>query len=280
VRLVRFKAAGQTGVGAVPVEDGDVYPTPWASFDELFAEPDPLAAVAALRLDSQAPVHPERLLSPVVYRSQVILTGGNYADHAAEARSVIRVSEPVFLPFLWGAVIGPDDAIVVPTPDTQADYEVQFAVVIGRTARGLTEENAMDHVFGYTIVNDVSAREVTAREQFQVTLSKSVDTFTPVGPHIVTRDEITDPHALGIASYLNGEVRQTSSTAAMTMRIEGLLTMLTRTVTLYPGDILATGTPGGVGYFRTPPEFMVPGDAITVEVEGVGRMMNQVTKGW
>ena len=280
MRLVRFAAAGQVGVGAIPVADGAVYPTPWASFDELFAEQDPLAAVAALRLDTQAPIHPERLLSPVVYRAQVILTGGNYADHAAEATSIIRVSEPVFLPFLWGAVIGPDDAIVVPTPDTQTDYEVQLAVVIGRTARGLSEENAMDHVFGYTIVNDVSAREVTAREKFQVTLSKSVDTFTPVGPHIVTRDEIADPHALGIASYLNGEVRQSSSTADMTVRIEGLLTMLTRTVTLYPGDILATGTPAGVGYFRTPPEFMVPGDTITVEVEGVGRMTNRVTQGW
>ena len=111
-------------------------------------------------------------------------------------------------------------------------------------------------------------------------MSKSVDTFTPVGPHIVTRDEIADPHALGITSYLNGEVRQASSTAEMTVRVEGLLTMLTRTVTLYPGDIVATGTPGGVGYFRTPPEFMVPGDTITVEVEGVGRMTNRVTQGW
>ena len=280
MRLVRFEEAGQIGVGAMLIEGGDVYRTPWASFDELFAELDPLAAVAALRLDTQALVHPERLLSPVVYRAQVILTGGNYADHAAEARSIIQVSEPVFLPFLWGAIIGPDDAIVVPTPDTQADYEVQFGVVIGRTARGLTEENAMDHVFGYIIVNDVSAREVTAREPYQVTLSKSVDTFTPVGPHIVTRDEIADPHALGIASYLNGEVRQASSTAEMTVRVEGLLTMLTRTVTLYPGDIVATGTPGGVGYFRTPPEFMAPGDTITVEVEGVGRMTNRVTQGW
>ena len=280
MRLVRYETEGRAGIGAVRAEDGPVYPTPWASFEELFAEPDPLTAATALRFDGQHPVQPERLLPPVVYRAQVIGTGGNYADHATEVSATIQVSEPVFLPFLWGAVIGPDDAIVIPTPDTQTDYEVEFAVVIGRTARGLTEANAMDYVFGYTIVNDVTAREVMARERYQVMLSKSVDTFVPVGPHVVTRDEIADPHSLGIASYLNGEVRQKSNTGAVTERIEGLLSRLTRTVTLHPGDIVTTGTPGGVGYSRRPQEFMRPGDAITVEVEGVGRMTNPVTQGW
>src|SRR5882757_4509230 len=215
MRLVRYETEGRAGIGAVPTEDGPVYPTPWASFEELFAEPDPLTAATALRFDGQHPVQPERLLPPVVYRAQVIGTGGNYADHATEVSATIQVSEPVFLPFLWGAVIGPDDAIVIPTPDTQTDYEVEFAVVIGRTARGLTEANAMDYVFGYTIVNDVTAREVMARERYQVMLSKSVDTFVPVGPHVVTRDEIADPHALRIATYLNGEIRQNAMTGKM-----------------------------------------------------------------
>jgi len=280
MRLVQFQAEDRTGVGAVVDDDGTVVATPWTSFDELFAETDPLAAVGALELSGAQPVAVERLLAPVVHRAQIIGPGGNYADHAAEASGSIQVVEPVFMPFLWGAVIGPDEPIVVPTADTQTDYEVEFSVVIGKTARGLTEQNAMDFVFGYTVVNDVSAREIMAREKFQVMLSKSVDTFVPVGPHIVTRDEIADPYELGIATYLNGEVRQKSNTGAMTVRIPTLLSMITRTVTLHPGDIVTTGTPGGVGFFRTPQEFMHPGDTVTAEVERVGRLTNPLTQGW
>jgi 2-keto-4-pentenoate hydratase/2-oxohepta-3-ene-1,7-dioic acid hydratase in catechol pathway len=190
------------------------------------------------------------------------------------------VSEPVFMPFLWGAVVGPDDEIVIPYPETQTDYEVELAVVIGRTARRLTPENAMDHVFGYTIVNDVSAREVMTREKMQVMLSKSPDTFVPVGPHVVTTDEIPDPYALGIATYLNGGIRQKSTTGAMTVRIPELLTAITRQCTLYPGDVVTTGTPGGVGFFREPQEFMRHGDTIVAEVEGVGRLSNRVVASW
>jgi 2-keto-4-pentenoate hydratase/2-oxohepta-3-ene-1,7-dioic acid hydratase in catechol pathway len=282
MRLALYQdSRGGQGVGVgVAADEGLLIPTPWRSFDELFAEPDPLAAVQAFRPDPATAVAPDRLLAPVVRRPQVIGTGGNYADHAAEAREAIQVREPVFMPFLWGAIIGPDDEIVIPSPETLTDYEVEMSVVIGRTARGLTEDNALDYVFGYTIVNDVSAREVMAREKFQVMLSKSVDTFVPVGPYVVTRDEVPDPYALGIATYLNGEVRQKSTTGAMTVRIGGLLAAITRSITLHPGDIVTTGTPGGVGYFRSPQEFMHPGDVITAEVTGVGRLTNRVVAGW
>lgn len=280
MRLVRYQAAGGIGIGAVR-PDGSVVTTPWPDFGALFAEPDPLRAAQALDRSRQEPVTVQRLLAPVVDRAQVIGTGGNYADHAAEARSGgLVVAEPVFMPYLWGAVIGPEDDIVIPAEDTQTDYEVELSVVIGQTARRLTEETAMDAVFGFTVVNDVSAREVMVREKMQVMLSKSVDTFLPVGPHVVTKDEIPDLYDLEIATYLNGQLRQHSNTGLMTVRVPALLTAITRTVTLHPGDIVTTGTPGGVGFFRDPPEFMQPGDTIVAEVERVGRLTNRVVRGW
>jgi 2,4-diketo-3-deoxy-L-fuconate hydrolase len=280
MRLVRYQAAGGTGIGAVR-PDGSVVTTPWPDFGALFAEPDPLRAAQVLDLSRQELVVVQRLLAPAVDRAQVIGTGGNYADHAAEARTGgLVVAEPVFMPYLWGAVIGPEDDIVIPTEDTQTDYEVELSVVIGKTARGLTEQTAMDAVFGFTVVNDVSAREVMVREKMQVMLSKSVDTFLPVGPHVVTKDEIPDLYDLQIATYLNGQLRQHSNTGLMTVRVPALLAAITRTVTLHPGDIVTTGTPGGVGFFRDPPEFMQPGDTIVAEVEHVGRLTNRVVRGW
>jgi len=278
MRLLRYERNGERGVGAAV--DGGVVATPWSSFGELFAEADPLAAAQALSLDASSAFEPDRLLPPLVDRAQIVGTGGNYADHAAEAKDTIQVSEPVFMAVLWSSIIGPDDAIVIPYEDTQTDYEVELSVVIGKTARGLTRENAMDHVFGYTVMNDVSAREVMVRERFQIMLSKSPDTFTPVGPYVVTKDEIPDPHALDIASYLNGEIRQHSNTRNLTAQIPQLLEALTRTVTLHPGAIVSTGTPGGVGFFRTPQEFMKDGDTITAAVEGVGELTNRVVAGW
>jgi 2,4-didehydro-3-deoxy-L-rhamnonate hydrolase len=280
MRIAKFETGAGTGLGAVQDGDRRLARLPWASFEELFAEPDPLAAVAAIEVSGLAIVEASRLLPPVVAKAQFIGTGGNYADHATEARQSIQVSEPVFLPFLWGAVIGPDDDIVVPTADTQTDYEVELSVIIGREARRLTPANAMDYVFGYTIANDVSARDVTAREKMQIMLSKSVDTFLPIGPYVVTRDDIPDVQNLEIGSYLNGEPRQKSNTRHMTSGIPVLLAALTRAITLHPGDLVTTGTPAGVGYFRTPPEYMKPGDTITVEIEHIGRMANRLTQGW
>jgi 2-keto-4-pentenoate hydratase/2-oxohepta-3-ene-1,7-dioic acid hydratase in catechol pathway len=279
MRLARYEDQDGRHVGIV-VESGKIVPTPWTGFEGLFAEEDPIAALQSIDLSGPGVVSPDRLLAPIVDRAQIVATGGNYGDHTEEVKDELQVREPVFFPFLWGAVIGPDDAIVIPREDALTDYEVELCVVIGRTARHLTEENAMDHVFGYTVLNDVSARDVMAREIFQVMLCKSVDTFVPVGPHLVTKDEVADPYALRIATYLNGEVRQDSITGNMTVRIPQLLATLTRDITLHPGDMVSTGTPGGVGFFRTPQEFMAPGDVITAEIEHVGRLTNRVVAGW
>jgi len=279
MRLARYEDKQGRHVGVV-LESGKIVSTPWSGFEGLFAEADPYAALLEIDLSSAAVASPDRLLAPVVDRAQVISTGGNYRDHLDEAKNEIQASEPVFFPFLWGAIIGPEDAIVIPRPDALTDYEVELCVVIGKKARHLTEENAMDYVFGYTILNDVSARDVMARDIKQVMLCKSVDTFVPVGPHVVTKDEIADPHELRIATYLNGEIRQDAVTGKMLARIPELLTALTRDITLYPGDVVSTGTPGGIGYFRVPQEFMAPGDVITAEVEHVGRLTNRVVAGW
>jgi 2-keto-4-pentenoate hydratase/2-oxohepta-3-ene-1,7-dioic acid hydratase in catechol pathway len=279
MRLVRFEDENGLGVG-VRTDEELVWRTRWNSFDELFAEADPEAAVQALKVDPAAAVRPTRLLAPIVYRPQILGMGANYAAHTAEANRSNPVSEPIFFPFLWGAIIGPDEPIVIPTPDTVTDYEVEFSIVIGKTARGLTEENAMDYVFGYTIVNDVTAREIMKNEFMQSMLAKSVDTFVPVGPHIVTKDEIADPYTLKLATYVNGQIKQDSVTGTMTKRIVPLLVQLTRTVTLHPGDILTTGTPEGAGFFRDPPEILQDGDVIVCEVEGVGRLSNPVVNGW
>lgn len=278
MRLVAFEGVDGERLG-IEQPDGVISATPWSGFDELFDLDDPIAALSAVG-DDLPSAEVRRLLPPTVKRPQVIGTGGNYADHVAEASVEIKITEPVFVPFLWGAVIGPDDEIVIPNVETLTDYEVELAVVIGRTARGVSEEDAMDYVFGYTIVNDVSARNVTAREKMQMMLSKSVDTFLPIGPRVVTRDEIPDPQALGIRSRLNGQPRQESVTSNMAHSFARLIADASATVTLHPGDILTGGTPGGVGYFRVPPEFARPGDTITVEVDGVGTMTNRVIAGW
>jgi 2-keto-4-pentenoate hydratase/2-oxohepta-3-ene-1,7-dioic acid hydratase in catechol pathway len=281
MRLVRYSSDGRNGVGMLLSDEGPVAATPWASFEELFAQPDPSSAVVDFDMASAPRVTAPRLLAPTVDRATVIGTGGNYADHAAESRSAgVDVREPVFVPFLWSAVIGPEDEIVIPGPDTLTDYEVELAVVIGRTARGLTERDAMDAVFGFTVLNDISAREVMVRERMQVMLSKSPDTFVPIGPAVVTKDEIPDLYDLRIASYLNGELRQHDRTGSMSCRVPQLLAAITRTVTLRAGDIVTTGTPGGVGFFRDPQEFLSPGDTVTAEVERVGRLTNRVRQGW
>lgn len=280
MRLVRYEQHCRTALGALLADDVIVR-TPWSGFEALFAAPDPLAAVGGFDAAEAERVTPDRLLAPTVDRAQVIGTGGNYADHAAEAASGgLHVVEPVFMPYLWGAVIGPDDDIVIPTAETSTDYEVELSVVIGRTARGLTEQTAMDSVFGYTIVNDVSAREVMVREKMQVMLSKSVDTFLPIGPAVVTKDEVVDLYDLAIGTSVNGVPKQRSRTGLMTARVPQLLAAITRTVTLHPGDIVTTGTPGGVGHFRTPPEYLQPGDQVVAEVEGIGRLSNRVVAGW
>jgi 2-keto-4-pentenoate hydratase/2-oxohepta-3-ene-1,7-dioic acid hydratase in catechol pathway len=276
MRIARYEDVNGIGLGAVT--DAGTRRLSWSGLEELFAEPDPWAAIQSVDTSILEPVGEHRLLAPTVDRCQLIATGGNYRDHVDEAGR--EIAEPIFFSALWSSITGPGTEIIAPGPETFLDYEVEFAVVIGKTARKLRPDNAMEVVFGYTVTNDISARDVMAGNRMQVLLCKSLDSFWPVGPFLVTADEIPDPGKLNVTSSLNGELRQSASTSQLIFDIPALLCRLTESITLHPGDIVTTGTPAGVGYFRTPPESMKPGDVIVAEVEQVGSLTNYVVAGW
>src|SRR5215208_1528578 len=174
-------------------------------------------------------------------------------------------------------LIGDGDAVVLPPESTQVDYEAELGVVIGTTAKRVSERDALDHVAGYICVNDVSARDLQFADG-QWTRGKSPDTFCPVGPRLVPREEIGDPQALAIRCIVNGEALQDSSTAQMIFSVAEIIAYVTRVITLEPGDLIATGTPAGVGVFRDPKVLLQDGDEVSVEIEGLGTLTNPITK--
>jgi 2-keto-4-pentenoate hydratase/2-oxohepta-3-ene-1,7-dioic acid hydratase in catechol pathway len=176
-------------------------------------------------------------------------------------------------------VIGPGEAIVIPAKDTFTDYEVEVAVVIGKRAKNVTRDEALDFVFGYTVANDVSARDVQTTHN-QLTLGKGPDTFAPLGPVIVTSDEIPDPSNLHVSTRVNGTTLQSAPTSEWLFDVPFLIEYATRYVTFNPGDILSTGTPAGVGFLRDPQISLQPGDEVTVEVDAIGELTNPVVAGW
>ncbi|HEY4362296.1 MAG TPA: fumarylacetoacetate hydrolase family protein [Bryobacteraceae bacterium] len=215
-----------------------------------------------------------KLLSPIPRPPKFICVGLNYRDHAAESKMEIPKVPTIFNKFT-NVVIGPGDPIVIPKVTSKPDYEAEFAFVIGRGGRYIPASSAMDHVFGYTIVNDVSARDFqTATTQWL--MGKTFDTFAPTGPWIVTKDEIADPHALDISLEIGGEVLQHSNTRELIFRLPELIEYISQVVTLEPGDIVATGTPAGVGFARKPPRWIKPGEEIVVKIEGIGELRNPV----
>ena len=215
-----------------------------------------------------------RLLAPVPRPGKIVCIGLNYRDHAAELKMAVPAWPIVFSKFTT-AVIAADEPIVIPPESTKVDYEAELAIVIGRRAKRVSAERAFDHVLGYTVFNDVTARDFQSGDgQWQ--RSKSCDTFAPMGPSIVTTDVVRDPHALPIALTVNGEVRQQSNTDQLIFGVPELIAFVSATVTLEPGDIIATGTPPGVGAGRTPPTFLSPGDVVEVSIEKVGRLRNPV----
>src|SRR5258705_659034 len=214
------------------------------------------------------------LLAPVPRPGKLICIGLNYRDHAIESKMPITERPVVFSKFS-SSVIGPGEAVVVPSKSEQVDYEAELAVVIGRRAKNVTPEQAYDYVLGYTIVNDVSARDFQfADGQWQ--RGKSCDTFAPMGQWIVTTDEIPDPHKLSIKLRLNGQTMQDSSTNQLIFGVPELIAFLSESITLEPGDVIATGTPPGVGFARKPPVFLKSGDVMEVEIEGSGTLTSPI----
>lgn len=214
---------------------------------------------------------------PIERPGKIICVGLNYRDHAEEQGTALPEAPLLFAKW-QNTLIGPGEPIVIPPIVTKCDYEAELGVVIGQRVRDVSVENALEAVAGYTCVNDVSARDLQFADG-QWTRGKSPDTFCPVGPRLVARDEVPDPQALGIRAILNGETVQESTTANMVFGVAEVIAYVTRTVTLEPGDLIATGTPAGVGAFRKPPLFMHPGDEITIEIDGIGSLTNPVAAG-
>ena len=204
----------------------------------------------------------------------VFCVGLNYRDHAQEGNAPIP-QQPMLFAKWTSAMVGPGQAIVLP-PDTQeVDYEAELGVVIGKKCRGVSADKALDYVAGYLCVNDVSACDFQ-RMDGQFVRAKSQDTFGPIGPWMVTRDELVDPQALGIRCSVNGRMLQNSNTREMIFGVRELIAFISRGITLHPGDLISTGTPSGVGFAQKPPVFLHAGDEVAVEVDGIGRLSNPV----
>jgi 2-keto-4-pentenoate hydratase/2-oxohepta-3-ene-1,7-dioic acid hydratase in catechol pathway len=220
------------------------------------------------------PLAAVELLAPIQNPPRIFCVGLAYRDHATETHQEIPKVPTIFLK-LASALNGPRSAVVLPKLTQQPDYEAEFAFVIGKGGKNISAADWEDHVFGYTIMNDVSARDVQMATS-QWSLGKSFDTFAPLGPAIITKDEVPDPHALEIRLTIGGEVLQHSNTRELIFRIPDLITYLSAIAALRAGDIISTGTPAGVGLGRTPRRWLRPGETIVTEVEGLGQLANPV----
>ncbi|MFN3972715.1 MAG: fumarylacetoacetate hydrolase family protein [Gemmobacter sp.] len=226
-----------------------------------------LRGLDALALPEVAPG--TRLGAPVAGIGKVICIGLNYSDHAAETGAKVP-PEPIIFMKATSAVQGPDDPVVIPRGSVKCDWEVELAVVIGSRAKHVDEAQALRHVAGYAVMNDVSERTFQTARSGQWTKGKSCDTFGPLGPWLVTRDEVPDPQALGMWLDVNGRRMQGGSTATMVFGVAHLVSYLSGFMTLYPGDVISTGTPPGVGMGKTPPRYLAAGDRMELGIEGLG----------
>ena len=215
-----------------------------------------------------------RLLAPIPAPPRVFGIGLNYLEHAAESNMKVQAVPTVFIK-LSSSVVGPDVPVVLPKASSQVDYEAELGVVIGKAGHKIAAAEADNHVFGYTIVNDVSARDVQLATS-QWNLGKSFPTFTPIGPWIVSKDEVGDANSLGISITVSGEVLQNSNTSLLIFKVPALIEYISGIVPLQPGDVISTGTPPGVGMGRTPQRWLRPGDDMVIRIDRVGELHNPV----
>ena len=223
--------------------------------------------------DATFPLDSVKLTAPVPRPPKIICVGLNYRDHAIESKMEIPTRPTIFSKYA-NAVLGPGEEIVLPRNSEKPDYEAEFAFVIGKGGRHIKGENWRDHVFGYMNLNDVSARDVQLAVS-QWTMGKTFDTFAPMGPWLVSADEIKDPHNLDISLTVNGETLQHSNTRELIFKIPDLVEFLSSIMTLEAGDVVSTGTPSGVGFSYNPPKWLKAGDEVVVRVEGLGELRNK-----
>jgi 2-keto-4-pentenoate hydratase/2-oxohepta-3-ene-1,7-dioic acid hydratase in catechol pathway len=271
MKIISYKQAD--GVVRGGVLQGDrVSPLPVTGGDDvvaLIASGAPAVFDEASGLD----LAEVTLLAPLHHPPRIFAIGLNYVEHAAESKMKVQSVPTVFLK-LASAITGPGSDVLLPPDATEPDYEAELAVVIGEGGYRIAEEDWERHVFGYTIVNDVSARGVQLATS-QWTMGKSFSTFCPMGPWIVTRDEVPDPHDLDIKLTLSGEVLQSANTRDLIFRVPQLIAYLSSIVALEPGDVISTGTPPGVGLGRTPKRWLLGGEEMVIEIERVGRLRNR-----
>jgi 2-keto-4-pentenoate hydratase/2-oxohepta-3-ene-1,7-dioic acid hydratase in catechol pathway len=292
VRLVSYRAAGGewrgglvvgdqvVDVGAAGAHAGLAGPDGIRSVRDVLAagaEAQAALAAAAQRSDGRLALDSVRLGPPVPDPDKILCLGFNYAEHNAEMTTEAPAAPNLFAKFR-SSLAGSGDPIVLPRISDQIDYEGELAVVVGRRGKDVTADDALAYVGGYMPFNDVSARDLQFRTS-QFTAGKAIDTFAPCGPALITADEVADPDALHLVTRLNGEVVQDGNTADMIFGVAETLAFTSTVMTLEPGDIIATGTPPGVGSKRTPPRFLRDGDLIEVEIEGLGVLANPVVDG-
>ena len=280
MKLVTYGESGQERIGAVV---GDEIVDLSSADDALpgtvlgVLEADALGAVSRAvesGTGARTLLDGARLASPIPRPPKIVCVGLNYLDHATE-QNVPLPEHPLLFAKATSSVVGPYDDVVLPAESEQVDYEVELAVVIGKTATAVSEADAYDYIAGYTVANDVSARDIQFRQQ-QWHQGKSYDTFCPMGPWLVTKDEIPDPNSLAVKLTLNGEVLQDSNTDNLIFNVPTLVSRISSAMTLLPGDVISTGTPAGVGVFRDPKILLKAGDYMETWVEGIGILKNHV----
>jgi 2-keto-4-pentenoate hydratase/2-oxohepta-3-ene-1,7-dioic acid hydratase in catechol pathway len=215
-----------------------------------------------------------KLHAPITRPQKLIGIGLNYKDHVEELKGQTP-KQPLLFGMYANAIIGPEESVILPPMSKQVDYEAELGVVIGKRARHVTVESAVDHVAGYTIINDVSARDLQFSDG-QWVRAKSFDTFAPMGPYLVTRETLRDGDGLAIELRLNGKTMQKSNTSNLIFKVRDLVSYISQVMTLEVADVIATGTPGGVGYGRNPQVFMKSGDVVEIEIEGIGQLRNRI----
>lgn len=279
MRLVTFSVAGGSPrPGALIVNAGLVADLTAAGYTDSLE-----AIIAGIPLVGKPEAYPchklseVRLHAPLINPPRVFAIGLNYRDHAAESKMALP-SAPVVFFKMPTAIIGPGENIVLPHNSAEPDYEAELAFVIGKGGYRIPASQWRDHVYGYTIINDVSARDVQ-RATSQWSLAKSFPTFCPMGPAIVPANQVDDPHELDISLSINGEVLQSSNTRQLVFKVPELIEYISSITPLLPGDIVSTGTPGGVGMGRSPQRWLRPGDTVTVTLQGLGSLVNPVVAG-
>jgi 2-keto-4-pentenoate hydratase/2-oxohepta-3-ene-1,7-dioic acid hydratase in catechol pathway len=285
MKLVTFIHNGNTHIGVLQTRDGQQTVVSLNEQDPALPHDliEFLAGGAAMRSRAEAAlaktskvfnISEVTLKAPIPRPGKIMCVGLNYRDHAAEGGHEVPEYPTIFAKYN-NCVIGPYDPIVIPRVTDQIDWEGEFGFVIGRRARYVPEEEALNYVAGYVCFNDVSARDYQMRTS-QWTMGKTFDTFGPMGPALVTADEIPDPHNLSIRTLIGDEVVQNSNTRHLIFTVHQLVASLSEVMTLEPGDLVSTGTPAGVGVSRKPPRYLRPGQVVRVEIEGLGTLENPV----